>query len=83
MDPHRPRRRLPLARCPVTGHPAAGRITRPARPRPATIKMDIPVPLRTRVGVIRDQLAASTGRSPTLPETLERIVDYWEQEHQS
>jgi hypothetical protein len=82
MDPHRPRHGLPLARHPVTGQPAPGRPPQAPRPRPDSVKMDVPRPLRARVGAIRDYLHRKTGRSPTLPETLERIVDYWEQEHQ-
>jgi hypothetical protein len=45
------------------------------------IKMDVPRPLRVRIGAIRDTLNADTGRNVTLPETLEELVKFWETGH--
>jgi hypothetical protein len=75
VDPHRAARKLPVAwgAGPVTGQPPPGK----------PIKMDVPRPLRDRIGVIRDGLHAETGRYVTLPETLEELVKFWETGHQA
>lgn len=69
---------MPVARGagPVSGRPAY-----PATPPGKPIKMDVPRPLRARIGAIRDTLNTETGRTVTLPETLEELVKFWEGEH--
>lgn len=58
-----------------------GRTEQPPQPPGKPIKMDVPRPLRARIGVIRDTLNAATGRNVTLPETLEELVFFWETGH--
>lgn len=78
MDPNRAARRLPVAQ---QGEIMTGRTAYPPTPPGKPIKMDVPRPLRARIGVIRDTLNAETGRTVTLPETLEELVKFWEGEH--
>lgn len=61
--------------------PVTGRTAYPPVPPGRPIKMDVPRPLRARIGAIRDTLITETGRTVTLPETLEELVKFWETEH--
>jgi hypothetical protein len=44
-------------------------------------KIDVTVPLRDRINVIKRQRRAELGRIPTTMETLEHIVAYYEAHH--
>lgn len=53
----------------------------PPKPPKTTIKFDLARPAHAKLVIIRARLQAEYGRSVTLPEAFDRVLDYYLQHH--